>query len=169
MSKALLARRHGRRAVSNVISTVLLIIIAIALVVALYFMVGKFMHTGTTVSASAQLVQSSYTNNGANQQLVFSIQVTSQTRMPLMLKDVVALVTYSSGTVSPITLTPGSSQLVLGTTNATILNPGTSQTYEVILTGSTSNAISSVAFQLVFITPSGNTVTVTTNSVQVIT
>ena len=177
LSAARLHRGH-RRAESNMVGVAILIVITIVLGLVIYFMAGKFMHTGTTVTATAQLVQSSYVNGGSQQDLLFSINTVSQTRVPLTLKYVNVIITFADGTVTTAnisTASPGvtatassaTATMVLGGSAQVTLNPGGSETFDVAITTPTSSAIASVAFQLVFQTPAGNTITVTTNSVQV--
>ena len=169
------------------VGAAILIVITIVLGIVVYLMATKFMHTGTTVSATAQLVQSSYTNGGSKEELLFSINVVSQTKVPLTLQSVEVIVTYANGAMATATIpataatsvtvtgpsvsasTAATASLVLGTSAQVTLNPGGSQTFDVAITApvGTNVGVASVAFQLVFLTPAGNTVTVTTNSVQV--
>lgn len=176
------ARLRGhRRAQSNMVGAAILIVITIVLGIVVYLMATKFMHTGTTVSATAQLVQSSYvTVSGTSyQDLLFSINAVSQTRVPLTLEEINVIVTLTSGAIYTATISaaPGATgaagsataTVVLGNTYQLTLNPGGSETYDVAVTAPVTpgNSVASIAFQLVFVTPAGNTITVTTNSVQV--
>ena len=125
------------------------------------------------LTVSAEMTHSALIDNGTQQLLAFSFNVTSHMKEPAELAEVVANVTTLSGARAFITLSPGSPNASAASVTASLaysgdgplpLPAGQSRTLHVNLTAPVDNPIVSVQFELVFVTSSGNVMTFLTST-----
>ena len=123
------------------------------------------------LAVSARMAHSALIDNGTQQLLAFSFNVTSHMKEPAELAEVVAKVTTESGATVTIVVSPGSPSVSVASVTASLasparlaLPPSGSQTLYVNLTAPASNPITSVSFELVFMTSGGKVMTFSTGT-----
>ena len=123
------------------------------------------------VTASASLVRAALAAGGARQVLSFSIVVRSRAEEPMELVEVLAYATTAGGATVTMALPLGGPVAATAATLASparlALPPGGSQTLYVNLTAPASDPVTSVAFEVVFVTSGNSTVAACTNAVKV--
>jgi len=170
---------HGT---SYVVAAAIMIVVAIALAVALYFASQRFTQTGNWAQVQAYQIQNKFT--ASNQVATVGIRIIPRSNSPLYLKGIIARFTYASGgapIVTPLTTvaaTPATSVPALPTSIAVqgqsitayidgvaTIVPGQTVELSVTFTAPVSNPVGSVSFTIILADPTGTTQTFTTNEV----
>ena len=161
-----------RRGISNTVATALLIVVAIALAVAIYFGSQGMVSTSDYVQVQGFKVQNKYvvTNGQQVQIVVAGLRLIPKTDNPLTIKQITVTVTYSDGNTETGTITYDPATGQWGTWNGLPnINPQTPQgpgtispgnTVELLFTFrnanvATSGHIVSLSFQVVVEDPTG--------------
>jgi len=170
------------RGTSYVVAAAIMIVVAIALAVALYFVSQRFTSVGNWAQVQAYQVQNKFT---AGQQIaIVGIRISSRANSPLYLRGILIRATPATGGAPALiqyttSLTAaGTVALVMPTSIAGVapvtsayfdgvatIMPGQTVEISVTLTAGVSNPIGSVAFTIILADPSGTTQSFTTNEV----
>jgi len=155
------------RGISTVVATALLIVVAIALVVGLYFASQRFTQVENPVQVQALKVQSSY--SGGNHISVISLRIVSRLDRPLYLNSIEAIYTQGGGTGVATASVSGSSwsssgviTRVLGPTSVAA---GATVDLAVTLSAPSGNPILNVVFRIHATDPARATYSFTSNEV----
>jgi len=165
-----------RRGVEPVVAAAILIVVAIALGVAIYFIAQRFTAVGNWAQVQAYQIQNKFT--ARSQVAIVGIRITPKSNSPLYIREIVARVTPATGGAPQLISLSSSPSLsfptgVAGQGPATsmmidgvaTITPGQTVELAVTFTASVDNPIGSVAFTIVLADPSGNTQSFTTNEV----
>jgi len=169
---------HGT---SYVVAAAIMIVVAIALAVVLYFASQRFTGVGSWAQVQSYQIQNKFT--ATSQIATVGIRIMPKTNSPLYLKGIIARVTPSSGAPALISYaipaTPATSALPLPTSTvigggiassviydgANVIMPGQTVEISVTFVASATNPIGSVSFTVILADPTGTTQSFTTNEV----
>jgi len=163
------------KGLSEAVTIALLVIIAIAFTLGIYFAMQRFTGGADVVQAQAMMVQNTYAGN--SQVAVTDIRITSKTSTTLYVVGVVARVTYASGAVTPVTFgaVSATSPMALPASVASPLtgtidgvarvDAGRTVELTITFTSPVTNQVRSVVFTIYLSDPAGNIRSVVTNEV----
>ena len=154
------------RGISTVVATALLIVVAIALVVGLYFASQRFTQVENPVQVQAIKVQSSYA--GTNHISVVSLRIVSRLDKPLNFNGLEVI--YTQGGTSSTATVPVSdwgrgSGVITSVSGPTSVAPGATVELAVTLTAPSTNPILKAVFRIHATDPAGATFSFTSNEV----
>ena len=155
------------RGISTVVATALLIVVAIALVVGLYFASQRFTQVENPVQVQALKVQSTYA--GTSQISVVSLRIVSRLDRPLYFNALEVIYTQGTtsgtATASASSTSWGSSGVITRVSGPTSVAPGATVELAVTLTASSTSPILNAVFRIQARDPAGATFSFTSNEV----
>ena len=155
------------RGISTVVATALLIVVAIALVVGLYFASQRFTQVENPVQVQALKVQSTYA--GTSQISVVSLRIVSRLDKPLYFNGLEVIYTQGStsniATASASSTSWGSGGVITRVSGPTSVAPGATVELAVTLTASSTSPILNAVFRIQARDPAGATFSFTSNEV----
>lgn len=165
------------RAISNVIATVLLVIIAVAMVLVLWFWSAGFMRAGGNV-AEARAALTANTFIGTNQVIGVNLMIESMTDTPLYVRTI-RMISDAGGSlrthgltvataVSPAwpTSISGSPTVGVGVAGEGIVRPRSTLTISMTLNFGT-NYVTTLRFEIELVDPTGNAYWISTNEIKI--